>query len=109
MNLPDLVEMELIKLRRTEPRTLDLKGHAQIKHTLRAIRRRVENDVVSKSSRLTLEEDQEIKVEVLEFKGMRRKASRSAVIGTIDILGLIVRILGTLSIAVLVTFEDRRH
>lgn len=68
MNLADLLEMEDTRLRQTESEMRELKGRAQFKHTLRAIRRRLETDAASKTPRLSPEENQEIKLEMLGFK-----------------------------------------
>lgn len=73
MNMADLLQMGGTQLRQMSPGVRDLTRQAQFKHTLRDIRRRLEEDAASQSPRLTPEENREIGLEILKFKDAEKE------------------------------------
>ena len=70
--MADLLEMEGTRLRQTESTFRVPKRHAQSKHTLGALKRRLEIDAASWTPRSSPEKNRETKLEVLVFKDVEK-------------------------------------
>lgn len=76
MNMADLLQIGKTQLREMNPGVGNLTRHAEFKHTLRDLRRRLEVDAASESPRLTREENREIGLEIVKFKDAKKALPR---------------------------------